>query len=265
MKTIELEHSGAVTWVWLNQPQRLNTINQTTLEELRQTFSELDQNDNVRAVVIAARGPAFSAGFDVSYMAALTPESVAAGLDETRATYDIIEQCSKPVIAAVQGAALGGGLLLALVSDFRLASDRASFGAPEVKIGIFPSLNVIPRLERAVGIGAAKRIVLTGDPINAAEAYRIDLIERIVSADSLHAEAQQLAERLTKLPGTALKLSKAAFTAAQRSDFDNWEKQQFVNCWACPEREAAMRKFLNIKQSSHTSVPGVFAASEFAK
>ena len=244
MKTIELQYNGVVAWVWLNQPQRLNAINQAMLDELRRSFEELDRNEAVRVIVLAGRGPAFSAGFDVSYMAGLTPEAVADGLDETRAVFDTIEQCSKPLIAAVHGAAMGGGLLLTLVSDFRLASEPASFGAPEVKIGIFPSLDLIPRLERLVGLGAAKRIVLTGEPIDTSEAYRIGLIDRIIMPESLNAEAQKLAERLTKLPRAAVQLSKAAFMAARRPDFADWEKEQFVACWASPERDAAMRAFL---------------------
>src|SRR5580765_6341451 len=138
MKTIELETKGPVSWVWLNQPDKLNVIQPLTLEELRQAFDELDRNETVRVIVLAARGSAFSAGFDVASMVQLTPQQVARDLDEVSAVYDGIEQCSKPVIAAINGAAMGGGLLLALVADFRLASERASFGAPEARIGIFP-------------------------------------------------------------------------------------------------------------------------------
>ena len=247
MKTIELETNGRVAWVWLNQPQRLNAINQTMLDELRQSFEMLDQDENVRAIVLSGRGAAFSAGFDVSYMAGLTPEAVADGLDDTHAVFDAIEKCSKPLIAAVHGAAMGGGLLLTLVSDFRLATGPASFGAPEVKIGIFPSLGLIPRLERLVGLGAAKKMVLSGEPVNATDACRIGLVDRVVSSESLNAEARTLAERLANLPRAAVQLSKAAFMAARQPDFDRWEKEQFVACWASPEREAAMRAFLKAR------------------
>ncbi|MBI3851725.1 MAG: enoyl-CoA hydratase/isomerase family protein [Verrucomicrobia bacterium] len=244
MKTIELQNTGPVAWVWLNQPQRLNAINETTLAELRLVFEELDRNEEVRAIVLAGRGPAFSAGFDVAYMAGLTPEAVADGLDGTRAVFDVIEKCSKPLIAAIHGAVMGGGLLLALVSDLRLANERASFGAPEVKIGIFPSLDLIPRLERVVGVGLAKKIVLTGEPIDATEAHRIGLVERIIPAESLHAEAQKLAEQLARLPPLAVQLAKEAFAAARGPGYADWEKKQFVACWASPQRPAAMRKFL---------------------
>ncbi len=261
MKTIELQNDGAVAWVWLNQPQRLNAINQMMLDELRQTFEELDRNNAVRSVVLAGRGAAFSAGFDVSYMASLTPEVVASGLDGTRAVFDIIEHCSKPLIAAVHGAVMGGGLLLALVSDFRLASDRVSFGAPEVKIGIFPSLNLIPRLDRIIGLGTAKKMVLTGEPIDGKEAYRVGLVERIIPAELLNVEAQTLAERLASLPPVAVRLAKEAFAAAHRPGYATWEKAQFVAGWSSPERKAAMRAFLkgaltanNSRRSSSDSI-----------
>ena len=247
MKTIELETNDHVAWVWLNQPKRLNVINQTMLDELRQSFETLDTDENVRAIVLAGRGSTFSAGFDVSYMAGLTPEAVADGLDDTRAVFDAIEKCSKPLIAAVHGAAMGGGLLLTLVSDFRLATGPANFGVPEVKIGIFPSLGLIPRLERLVGLGTAKRMVLTGEPVNATDACRIGLVDRVVSSESLNVEARTLAERLANLPRAAVQLSKAAFMVARQADFDRWEKEQFVSCWASPEREAAMRAFLKAK------------------
>jgi len=245
MQTLELQTKGPVAWVWLNQPHRLNVINPTTLQELRQTFEELGRTESVRVIVLAARGSIFSAGFDVSSMVELTPQTVARDLDDVGAVYDAIENCSKPAIAAIDGPAMGGGLLLALVADFRLASERASFGAPEVKIGIFPSLNLIPRLERLVGLGAAKRMVLTGGSIDAAEAHRIGLVNRMSSAEMLYAEAQTLVERLATLPPLALRLCKAAFHAARLPNYSVWEKEQFAACWASPDREPAMRAFLN--------------------
>jgi enoyl-CoA hydratase len=244
VETILLETKGPVAWVWLNQPRRLNAINQTTLAELRQTFGMLEADEAVKAMVLAGRGQAFSSGFDVAWMAELEAERVARELAGIRAVYDAIEACAKPLVAAVHGPALGGGLLLALVADLRLASERAGFGVPEVKIGIFPSLGLVPRLERLVGLGAAKRMVLAGEPIDAAEAQRLGLVDRILAAEELHAEAQALAEHLAALPPTALRLSKAAFDAAQRQDYAEWETAQFAACWASPERKAAMNAFL---------------------
>jgi enoyl-CoA hydratase len=140
---------------------------------------------------------------------------------------------------------MGGGLLLSLVADLRVASEQASFGVPEIKIGIFPSLNLIPRLERLVRVGAAKRMVLTGDPVDASEARRIGLVDRVVPAEALSTSAQELAEHLAALPSMAVQFSKAAFVAARGADYAAWETAHFATCWASPERAAAMRAFLD--------------------
>jgi enoyl-CoA hydratase len=248
METIEYEIKGRVAWTWLNRPRWLNAIDWTTLAELRQVFEMLDDEENVGAIVIAGRGPAFSAGFDIAWMAGQGSETMVEGLGTVEAVYDAIEACAKPVVAAVHGAVMGGGLLLALVADLRLAAEAVSFGAPEVKIGIFPSLNLIPRLTRTVGLAAAKRIVLTGEPLDAGEALRIGLVERVVSEEVLHAEAQALAQHLAGLPAFALHKAKAAFAAAREPDFATWEREQFAACWMRPERDAAMRAFLQSRR-----------------
>jgi enoyl-CoA hydratase/carnithine racemase len=248
METILLETKGPVAWVWLNQARRLNAINETTLAELRQAFEKLDRDETTRAIVLAGRGPVFSAGFDVGWMVGLGAETIARELAGVEAMYDTIEACAKPVIAAVHGPAMGGGLLLVLVADFCLASEQASFAAPEVKIGIFPNLGLIPRLERIVGVSAAKRIVLTGDPVDAPVALTMGLVDRVVSGETLHAAAQALAEQLAALPAHAVQLAKAAFAAARGPDYTGWERVQFAACWARPEREAAMRAFLQARR-----------------
>ena len=247
METIELELRGPVAWVWLNQPQRLNAIHQTTLLELRQTWESLDKDDAVKVIVLAARGRVFSAGFDVAWMAGLDAATIARELAGVRAVYDALEACAKPLVAAVQGAAMGGGLLLTLIADLRLASEQASFGVPEIKIGIFPPLDLVPRLERLVHLGAAKRMVLTGDMVDAREAQRLGLVDRVVPAEALSNAAQELADELAALPSTAVQFSKAAFAAAREADYTAWETERFAACWASPQREAAMRAFLKGK------------------
>jgi enoyl-CoA hydratase/carnithine racemase len=250
MDAILLETEGPVAWVWLNQPRRLNSIDQAALAELAQAFDLLGKDDAVRAIVIAARGPVFSAGFDVGWLVGLTEATVVEELGGVEAVYDTIENCAKPVIAAVQGAAMGGGLLLAMAADLRLASEQASFGAPEVKIGIFPNLRLVPRLERLVGLGAAKQIVLTGERVHATDALRIGLVEQVWPAEELHPAAQALADHLAGLPPQAVRSAKAAFAAVGRPDFTGWERAEFAACWARPERGAAMQAFLQSRKGS---------------
>jgi enoyl-CoA hydratase/carnithine racemase len=244
METLQLETKGSVAWVWLNRRRQLNAINHTMLDELREAFETLQQDEDVSAIVLAARGLIFCAGLDVALMATLDPETVLDGLPSIEAVFDVIEACAKPVIAAVQGAAVGGGLLLTLVADACLATEHANFGLPEVKLGFFPALRLIPRLERIVGLRAAKQMALTGDPVSASTALKWGLVDRVLPSRELHAEAQALAEQLSALPPFAVRSTKAAFGAIGRPDFVAWERKQSAACWAQPERQAAMQAYL---------------------
>lgn len=248
METLLLERKDPVAWVWLDRSRRLNALNETSLAELRQVFEELDRDERIRAILLGGRGFAFSAGFDIAWMAGQDTLTTSEDLGTIEAVYDTIEACSKPVIAAVHGAAMGGGLLLALVADLRLAAERASFGAPEVKIGIFPNLRLIPRLERVVGLGAAKRLVLTGEPVDAGEALRIGLVEQVLPKATLYPEAEALAESLAGLPPLALRSAKAAFSASRGPDFVAWERAEFADCWTHPDRQEAMQAFLEARK-----------------
>ena len=244
METLHLEPKGPVAWVRLIRRRQLNAIDATMLAELREAFEALEQEEDVRAIVLAARGLVFCAGFDVAWMASQDAEAVAPGLPGIEAVFDTIEACTKPVIAAVQGAAMGGGLLLTLVADAVVASEHAKFGAPEVKLGFFPNLRLIPRLERLVGVRAAKQMVLTGEPVSAATALDWGLVDSVVPARDLHGEAQALAEQLAALPPFAVQSAKTAFGASHQPDFVTWERQRFAECWVHPERAAAMEAFL---------------------
>ena len=220
----------------------------TMLSELRSTFDALGQDGNVSVIVLAARGLVFCAGFDVAWMASQDAGAIGPGLPGIEATFDTIEACTKPVIAAVQGAAMGGGLLLTLVADACLASEHARFGAPEVKLGLFPNLRLIPRLERLAGMRAAKYMVLTGEPVSAATALDWGLVNRVLPSRELHTEAQALAEQLAGLPSFAMQSAKAAFGAIDSPDFVAWERQRFAECWEQPERQAAMQAFLDARK-----------------
>lgn len=244
METLAFERKGPVAWVWLNRPAHLNAMNPSMFDELRQVFRRLKEDATVKTIVLAGRGETFSAGFDVSWMVGLTPETVAAGIGDLDILYDDVETCPQPLIVAVHGPAVGGGLLLALVADLVLASGEAGFGVPEVKLGFFPPLSLVPRLERRVGLGAARYIVLTGELIDASEAHRIGLVERVLPADALYEEVQELAERLAALPSAGVRLAKEAFAAARSPDYRAWETAQFVTCWASPDRQAAVEAFL---------------------
>lgn len=245
MKTLEIERKGGVAWVWLNRAHRLNAMNETMLDELQETFATLSQDNSVGAIILGGRGRAFSSGFDITWMADLTPDMVRANRSHLRTIFDVIEQCPQPLISVVHGDALGGGLILILVSDFVLASESARFGAPEVKIGIFPSLGLVPRLERAVGIRAAKQLVLTGNAVDARTAHRIGLATEVVPISTLFDVAQTLADALAVLPTPATQAAKASFVAHRLPDYVEWEAQKATECWASAERSTTMSAFLS--------------------
>lgn len=255
MEMVQVERRGAVTWVWLNRPEKLNALNLPVLNELHRIFTAFADDRETRAVVLAGRGRAFCAGFDVKWMADRTPESMRDDRPYLRDIYAAIERCPQPVISTVHGDAMGGGLILTMVSDIVLASHSARFGVPEVKIGIFPSLLLIPRLERLIGLRAAQHLSLTGQPIGAERALDLGLVTRLFAEDVLHDEAQHLADELAALPMTAVQTIKASFTAHLQPGYADWETEHAVKCWAAPERDAAMQAFLNRRRASTSQPP----------
>ena len=244
MDTLQHERNGPVAWLWLNRPERRNALDANLLDQLDQAFRALGTDEGVRAVVLAARGRAFCAGLDLAWLNALSADEMAAHVQRVADRYATIEGCPQPLIAAVQGTAIGGGLMLAMAADFCLAAPDAMFIAPEVELGIFPALGLVPRLERRVGLAAARRMLLLGEPLGAAEALRLGLVHAVVPAGELTAVAEALAGRLAVLPAPALQRTKAAFAAARRPGYEAWEAEQVRACWAAPERRAALDRFL---------------------
>jgi enoyl-CoA hydratase len=210
--TILLERSGAVATVTLNRPAVLNALNLEMLGELSAAFAELDADDSLRAVVVTGAGPkAFAAGADISELNAL-PNARAGEAQARRgqALTTAIERMRVPVIAAVNGFALGGGCEIAMACDIRIASENAKFGQPEVNLGILPGYGGTQRLTRLVGEGWAMYLCLTGEMIDAAEALRIGLVQKVTPAESLLAEAQRIAALIASKAPLAIDAAKRA-------------------------------------------------------
>lgn len=244
MSTLEVGRTDdGVCWLWLNRPAVRNALDDTILAELQEALAHLAQDDEVRAVVIGGRGGSFSAGLDVRWMADRGLDELAKGLPLLGGVFRSFEAFPKPLIAGIDGPAVGAGMLLAMAADFRIATHRARLGAPEVKLGIFPSLGFIPLLERLVGTAAAKQLVLLGEHWDGPTALRHGLVHELVEQDRFEARLAELAGALAALPAMALRSAKEAFAVAGRSDFDTWEEKQFAACWASPERLPAMMAF----------------------
>jgi enoyl-CoA hydratase len=204
---IQLETKEGIATLTINRPDKLNALNDAVIEELREAVAVIESDDRIRGVIVTGAGPkAFVAGADIGELATQGPLS---GKDRSlagQAVFRRLERCGKPVIAAVNGFALGGGCELAMACHVRLASENAKFGQPEVKLGIGPGYGGTVRLPRLVGKGRALELLLTGDMIDAHEAYRIGLVNRVVPAGELIVETEKLLRRILSNGPIAVRL-----------------------------------------------------------
>jgi len=243
-----LESDRGVAVLTINRPRVLNAMDQLTLDELDRAFTKLFADEAVRAIILTGAGEkSFAAGGDISGLLKLDPLAARRMALQVQKTFSVIEKGPKPVIAAVNGFALGGGCELALCCDIRLASEMASFGQPEINIGILPGFGGSQRLPRLVGKGRAKEMLFTGDRIDAAEAFRIGLVNRVVPADQLLTEARRLAEKMAAKGRVALQLNKQAVENGLEMDFDRacaYEAELFALAFATEDQKEGMSAFL---------------------
>jgi enoyl-CoA hydratase len=202
------EKRNGIGYVTINRPEKLNALNKKITEELYECFQDIERDDEVRVVILSGAGEkAFVGGADISELAVLTP---VAGKEMSvcgQKIVNFIENLGKPVIAAINGYALGGGCELALACTLRIASENARLGQPEVKLGLIPGYGGTQRLPRLVGKGRALEMLLSGDPISASEAYRIGLVNQVVAAQDLIATAEKLAQKIMANAPLAVKFA----------------------------------------------------------
>jgi len=210
-KTILYEKQGPVATITLNRPKQKNSISVEMLGEFSQCCDAISADSDVRAVVLTGGEGVFCAGGDIEMLASLeSPAKAQEFVAFSRSVFSKIYNLARPVIAAVNGAALGGGCELALACDLRIASESACFGQLEIRHGILPGAGGTQRLPRVVGLAQAKELLYSGDIIDAAEAHRIGLVNRVVPDGVLAAEATAWAVKLAKMPQFALRLTKNA-------------------------------------------------------
>jgi enoyl-CoA hydratase len=204
--TLLLERDGTVAILTINRPQVLNALNSQTLDELRRAILDLKQDESVRVVILTGAGEkAFVAGADINELAVQTPTSGREYALAGQHVFDLVENMGKPVIAAINGYALGGGCELAMACTLRLAADTAKVGQPEISLGLIPGYAGTQRLPRLVGKGRAMELILTGTPIGADDALRIGLVNRVVPAAELMASARSLAQQLARSAPIAMR------------------------------------------------------------
>jgi enoyl-CoA hydratase len=199
-----VSRAEAVATITVNRPDRLNALNAATVDELRSALLELRHDDGVRAVIVTGAGEkAFVAGADIAELSQQSPLGAKVTAQRGQHVFDLVETLGKPVIAAINGFALGGGCELAMACTLRIAADTARFGQPEINLGLIPGYAGTQRLPRLVGRGRALELLLRGHQIDAAEAYRIGLVDRVVPRAELLSTARTLAQELAGKPPVA--------------------------------------------------------------
>jgi len=226
------ENIGVLT---INRPQRMNAISNELTSELKKFLDEIENDDELRVLVITGAGDkAFVAGADINE---LVDRDALIGRRVSRQRQEIfsrIENLHVPAIAAINGYALGGGLELALACSIRVCSDKAQFGAPEVKLGIIPGDGGTQRLPRLVGLGRAMEMILTGDFIDAEEAYRIGLVNKIVPHEQLMEKAMELAKKIASRPPLAVRYAKETVNRSlEGSTVSGFALESFLHALSC--------------------------------
>jgi enoyl-CoA hydratase/3-hydroxyacyl-CoA dehydrogenase len=251
---IEVRKEPPIGWIVLNRSHRLNAISPKMIEELEDAVNELSADRSVRVIVIAGSGGrAFSAGADITaFFEILSTESkVPMALKFSLKFNDLlrkIERVPKPVVAAIDGYALGGGLELALACDFRIASDRSEVGQPEIRLGLIPGGGATQRLTRLVGPSRAKQVIFFGDRIKADEALRLGILDKVVPAESFEREVREFAARLAELPPIALAAAKEAINTALNVSIDDglrYESSLFAHLFSTKDLAEGISAFFS--------------------
>jgi enoyl-CoA hydratase/3-hydroxyacyl-CoA dehydrogenase len=209
-ETIIVRKEKPIAWIVLNRPERLNAINPKMIEEISKALDELEEDPDVRVVVFKGNGRAFCAGADVTAFAGINPMLAVKASRKFQELTLKMQFYTKPTITAIHGYALGGGLELALSTDFRIASEEAMLGQPEINLGFIPGAGATQRLAKIVGPAKAKELIMTGEFIPAVEAHKIGLVNKLVKPGALDEEARNLALKLAEKPPLALMAAKIA-------------------------------------------------------
>jgi enoyl-CoA hydratase len=245
---LRLEKKNQVAYITIDRPKLLNALSMAVMDELRQAFQAVKDDVGVRVVILTGAGEkAFVAGADISELAQQSPVSAKEYTHRGQAVINAIENLGKPVIACINGFALGGGCELALACTLRLASDHAKLGQPEVKLGLIPGYGGTQRLSRLVGKGVALQLVLTGEMISAAEALRIGLVNEVVPAAELIPRAEAIAAKIIANAPLAVQYAMEAVNHGLDMTLDDGlflEATLFAVCCATEDKNEGTRAFL---------------------
>jgi enoyl-CoA hydratase len=246
---VRSERVEGVAVVRLDRPERLNAIGTEIVQQLDRALDDAASDTSIGAVVVAGEGRAFSAGADIAEFGALaTAAEFSSWIARLAESYERLERFPKPTIAAVDGTALGGGLELALACDLRIASARARFGLPEIKLGLLPGAGRTQRLPRRLPLAVAKHMIFTGDPITADDAFRLGLVNQVVPDGDALASATELAQRLAAGPPLAFAAAKRLLDDGLEMPLDQaivFERETVAHLFATDDAREGVEAFLN--------------------
>jgi enoyl-CoA hydratase len=256
MDNVKTENRDGILIITVDRPKVLNALNAQTVEEIGQAFEAARDDASVKAVILTGGGEkAFVAGADINELAQMTPITGKAVAEKGQRIFRAIERFPKPVIAAVNGFALGGGCELALACHIRIASDKAQMGLPEVTLGIIPGYGGTQRMARLLGKGKALELILTGDRIKADEAERIGLVNRVVPAEQLMTVAEEMARTIAKRGPLAVRAAIECVMSGSEMPFDEGqllEATLFGLLASTADMKEGMAAFLEKRQAEFT-------------
>lgn len=246
--TILYEKSDGIGTITLNRPKSMNALNSILLGELRHVFNEMVRDAEVSVVIITGNDKFFAAGADINEIAGIATPAEAHDYLPADNIFRRLEDFDKPVIAVVRGFALGGGCELAMACDLRIAAENAVFGQPEIRLGIIPGGGGTQRLPRLIGVTKAKELLFTGDNIDANEAYRLGLVNKVVPVDAAMDEARKMALKIARQPAIALRATKMAINDGMNMDIRSamaYEARCFENLFSTEDQKEGTKAFLD--------------------
>lgn len=249
-QTILTSQEDGFAFIQLNRTQALNALNAQMLKELHEALMEIDNDESMRCSIITGSEKAFAAGADIKEMADKSEEQIAK--DNQFAPFDEIRKIKKPIIAAVNGFALGGGCELAMACDIIIASETAKFGQPEINLGVIPGMGGTQRLTRAVGKYRAMELMLVGEMFSAEEAFQWGLVNRVVHSEKLLEEAQALAKKIASKPPLAVQALKASIVKSFNASLDDgltFERQKFNSLFSTRDQKEGMKAFIEKRKA----------------
>lgn len=237
-----------VATITFNRPKALNAMNMETVLELNNAIEKCKEDENIKVVILTGAGDkAFVAGADINEFKGKSPKEAMKFMELGHDTFRLMETMEKPVIAAVNGFALGGGVEISMACDIRFACDKARFGQPEILLGLIPGWGGTQRLSRLIGIGRAKELIMSGEQITAQRAYEIGLVNRVFPAEQLMEETKKFARKLARMPFFAIKMAKYAINYGYDLALDNarsLEIQCVSQCFSTQDLKEGVAAFL---------------------